>query len=164
LTRDYLPAAGDLFAPLSAVTSLLPGPPPAVTSIPIPGDCQDGFAHAYWKRPEALLHPGVNGAMAMFANLPPVAVKAGLARLRADIASGHWQRRNRELAELDALDLGHRLVVWRAHTRRDGMGRPTAGQALAPEPVLGPGRAGRVAVNANAGLPPLERWLWLPRH
>jgi SAM-dependent methyltransferase len=138
LTRDYLPAAGDLFAPLSAVTSLLPGPSPAVTSIPIPGDCQDGFAHAYWKRPAELLDPGINGAMAMFANLPPVAVKAGLARLRADIASGHWQRRNRELAELDALDLGHRLVVWRAHTRGDSTSQPAAGQAPAAEPQGAP--------------------------
>jgi hypothetical protein len=34
-------------------------------------------------------------------------------RLRADLESGAWERRNPELAALDALDLGHRLVVWR---------------------------------------------------
>ncbi|HWD73810.1 MAG TPA: methyltransferase domain-containing protein [Solirubrobacteraceae bacterium] len=112
LTRDYLPAA-NLFAPLAAVTSLLPGPPPTVAPVPIPADCRDGFVHAFWKRPEALLHPDVHRPMALFARLPPAAVTNGLARLRADIATGEWQRRNRELADLDALDLGHRLIVWR---------------------------------------------------
>jgi hypothetical protein len=35
-----------------------------------------------------------------------------LARLGADLKSGAWQRRNREILGLESLDLGHRLVVW----------------------------------------------------
>jgi hypothetical protein len=36
--------------------------------------------------------------------------EGGLAKLRADLASGHWAERNRHLLALDALDLGFRVV------------------------------------------------------
>jgi len=116
LTRDYLPAANDLFAPLAAVTGLLPGPPPRITPVPIPGDCRDGFVHAFWKRPRALLSPRVHSTMAVFARLPTDTVSAAQARLRADLESGAWVRRNHALADRRELDLGHRLVVWRPET------------------------------------------------
>jgi len=111
LTRDYLPGADDLFAPLAEVTALLPGPC-RVTPIPIPGDCADGFVHAFWKRPRALLDPNLRATMSLFARLPPLVVESGLAKLRADLDSGEWQRRNRQILDADSLDLGHRLVVW----------------------------------------------------
>lgn len=38
-------------------------------------------------------------------------VEDGLERLRTDLASGEWQRRNAELLGLDAYDGGYRLVV-----------------------------------------------------
>jgi SAM-dependent methyltransferase len=110
LTRDYVPGADDLFAPLSSVTSLLPGA--RVTEVPIPADCVDGFAHAFWKRPHALLDPRARATMSMFARLPSLVVESGLARLRSDLGSGEWQRRNRAILEVDSLDLGHRLVAW----------------------------------------------------
>lgn len=116
LTRDYLPAANDLFAPLSAVTDALPGPPPEVTPVPVPADCRDGFVHAFWKRPHAFLDPAVPSAMAVFARLPAATVTVGLERLRTDLETGAWHRRNRRLGEMSALDLGHRLVVWRPET------------------------------------------------
>jgi SAM-dependent methyltransferase len=118
LTRDYLPQANDLFAPLAGVTGLLPGPPPEVTPVPIPADCRDGFVHAFWKRPEAFLDPGVRATMAVFTRVAERAVSAARARLRADLESGAWRQRNRELADLPALDLGHRLIVWRPETPR----------------------------------------------
>lgn len=112
LTRDYLPGANDLFAPLSAVTALLPDPP-EIIPVPIPHDCQDGFVHAFWKRPRRLLHPEVRTTMAVFARLAPGEVQSGLERLRADLDSGAWEQRNAELAALQSVDLGHRLIVWR---------------------------------------------------
>jgi len=112
LTQDYLPSANDLFEPLSAVTELFPTPP-AVHDIPIPHDCRDGFVHAYWRRPEALLDPDRHGTMALFARLEPAEVQRGLSRLRAEVNSGAWADRHRSLTERPALDLGHRLVVWR---------------------------------------------------
>jgi hypothetical protein len=110
LTRDYLPGANGLFAPLVRVTSLLPGC--RVTTVPISHDCADGFVHAFWRRPRALLDPRVRATMSLFARLEPGAVERGLARLGADLESGAWQRRNRDILGSDALDLGHRLVVW----------------------------------------------------
>jgi SAM-dependent methyltransferase len=113
LTRDYLPDANEMFAPLTRVTELLPTPP-QITPVLIPHDCQDGFVHAFWKRPHALLDPHARTTMALFARLPPDTVRAALARLRADLESGAWEQRNEELADLEALDLGHRLIVWQA--------------------------------------------------
>jgi SAM-dependent methyltransferase len=120
LTRDYLPAANDLFAELDALTALPPGPPQQVMPVPIPADCRDGFIHAFWKRPEAFLDPQVPATMAAFARLPAPTVADALARLRDDLESGVWARRNRQLAARNTCDLGHRLLVWRAETRRGG--------------------------------------------
>jgi hypothetical protein len=38
-------------------------------------------------------------------------VEPGLARLRADLADGTWERRHGHLRRRDAVDLGYRLVV-----------------------------------------------------
>jgi SAM-dependent methyltransferase len=112
LTRDYLRGADELFDPLARVTELLPGRC-EITSVPIPSDCQDGFVQAYWRRPQLLLDPDVRSTMALFARLSPDVRERGLARLRDDLDSGEWRRRNRALLDLRSLDLGHRLVVWR---------------------------------------------------
>lgn len=111
LTRDYLAGADDLFAPLSCVISQLPGPC-RIRVVPIPHDCSDGFVHAFWKRPDALLDPRLRATMSLFARLDEATVEAAICRLRADLASGDWKRRNRELLHRDSLDLGHRLIVW----------------------------------------------------
>jgi hypothetical protein len=112
LTRDYLPGANELFEPLARVTELLPGCC-EITSVPIPSDCRDGFVQAYWRRPHRLLDPDVRATMALFTRLSPAVRQRGLARLRDDLDSGEWRRRNRALLDLPSLDLGHRLVVWR---------------------------------------------------
>lgn len=48
-------------------------------------------------------------AISMFSKLPEVA--RGLARLRAELASGEWRRRYGALPGETALDLGYRLIV-----------------------------------------------------
>jgi hypothetical protein len=75
--------------------------------VPIPHDCTDGLACAYWRRPDFYLDAERRGAMSVFARLD---AEAGLARLRADLSSGRWAERNGHLLALDALDLGYRLV------------------------------------------------------
>jgi len=75
----------------------------------VPHDCVDGFLGAYWRRPEAYLDAGVRGAISTFTKLADV--ESGLARLRADLADGTWERRHVDLLRRDALDLGYRLVV-----------------------------------------------------
>ena len=77
--------------------------------LPIPHDCLDGFLGAYWRRPEAYLDAGVRGAISTFTKLADV--EPGLARLRADLAVGTWERRHAHLRRRDAVDLGYRLVI-----------------------------------------------------
>jgi len=83
----------------------------ASKAVPIPADCVDGFLLALWRRPEAYLDASVRAAMSGFLALSLREVEDGLERLRTDLASGEWQRRNAELLGLDAYDGGYRLVV-----------------------------------------------------
>jgi hypothetical protein len=83
--------------------------PVEVLPVPVPADCTDGFLGAYWRRPEAYLDAGARGAISAFAKFPDV--DARLSGLRADLADGTWERRNRDLLALDEIDLGYRLVI-----------------------------------------------------
>jgi SAM-dependent methyltransferase len=82
-----------------------------VTDVPIPRDCRDGFLGAYWCRPEAYLDAGVRSAISSFAKLANEELAGGLSRLRADLASGAWERRHGALRAREQIDLGYRLVV-----------------------------------------------------
>ena len=67
---------------------------------------------AYWARPEAYLDPRVHAGISTFApGVGPERLAPRLERLRADLASGAWAAQNAELAELDELDAGYRLLV-----------------------------------------------------
>lgn len=80
-----------------------------VFDVPIPHDCTDGFLGAYWRRPHAYLDEGVRSAISTFSRIG--GLEPGLARLRADLASGSWRRRYGHLSSRSELDLGYRLVV-----------------------------------------------------
>jgi SAM-dependent methyltransferase len=82
-----------------------------VEAVPVPHDCTDGFAGAYWRRPEAYLDPAVRSGISSLASLPDEIVEPALARLRADLDSGAWHERHADLLELDEIDLGYRLVI-----------------------------------------------------
>jgi SAM-dependent methyltransferase len=113
LTEDYFPeiAAYDrkVFPSSTALIGMLEHlvGPAHVTPLPIPHDCADGFLCAYWRRPESYLNAEIRSAMSSFARID---AEAGLARLRADLSSGHWAQRNRYLLALDNLDVGYRIV------------------------------------------------------
>jgi SAM-dependent methyltransferase len=79
--------------------------------VPVPHDCRDGFFHAYWRRPEAYLSMEVRAGISVFARMEQAAVQEGVERLRRDLESGEWRRRNGHLLELDEVDAGYRLVV-----------------------------------------------------
>jgi hypothetical protein len=79
--------------------------------VPIPHDCHDGFLGAFWRRPEAYLDPTVRAGISVFSMLPRDEVAAAVDALRADLASGAWERRNADILEREALDLGFRVVV-----------------------------------------------------
>jgi SAM-dependent methyltransferase len=110
LTRDYLPG----FRSLPGMTlEEIAGHFGATTVEPVPiaHDWRDGFLFAFWRRPEAYLDPVVRANISVFARLDPEEVADCLARLRADLQSGAWAERNRDLLERDELDGGYRLMV-----------------------------------------------------
>jgi SAM-dependent methyltransferase len=82
-----------------------------VAAVPIPADCRDGFYGAYWRRPEAYLDPAVRAGISVLAKRDAGELDAGLTRLADDLRSGAWAERHADLVELDALDLGYRLLV-----------------------------------------------------
>jgi methyltransferase family protein len=110
LARDYLPSFGyDADGSFAAARAAL-----GVTReqvVAIPHDCRDGFLLAYWRRPEAYLDPVVRANISVFAQLPAHEVEAMVAALRADLESGAWERRNRDLLDRAELDIGLRLLI-----------------------------------------------------
>ena len=112
LTRDYVPEASGEDWAFAALPEIVAGLEDArVESVPIPHDCRDGFFRAYWRRPEAYLDPDVRASISALALVDEAVLAPGLERLRADLASGRWRERNAELLDLDAIDLGYRLVI-----------------------------------------------------
>ena len=113
LTVEYLPELAEIdvfrFPSPAEIAAALAGA--EVIRVPIPHDCHDGFIEAFWARPEAYLDPEVLAGMSGMRMLDPVVRERGVARLRADLESGAWERRHGHLRELDELDLGYRLVV-----------------------------------------------------
>lgn len=66
---------------------------------------------AYWRRPEAYLDESVRRGVSVWAKVGPDAEQRAVRSLREDLASGRWTGRNRDLVDLDAAELGLRLLV-----------------------------------------------------
>src|SRR5438093_10149316 len=82
-----------------------------VAPVPIPWDCADGFFEAYWRRPEAYLNDNVRRGISVWASVGPDAEQRAVRSLRDDLASGRWAERNRDLLDLEAAELGLRLLI-----------------------------------------------------
>lgn len=100
--RTVFPTSTQLHATLERIVG-----PASMQTVPIPHDCIDGFLCAYWRRPELYLEADRRAAISSFARIN---AEPGLRRLRADIASGRWAERNRELLGRGAIDAGYRIV------------------------------------------------------
>jgi SAM-dependent methyltransferase len=83
----------------------------AAAPVPIPWDCQDGFFHCYWRRPDAYLQPAVRRGSSVWAAVGPEAEHRAVSALRADLVSGAWHERNGALLELEEAELGARLLI-----------------------------------------------------
>jgi SAM-dependent methyltransferase len=64
-----------------------------VSEVPIPLDCVDGFAEAYYGRPEAFLDPAVRQAQSGWTFVDPARVDRFVAQLGRDLADGTWDSR-----------------------------------------------------------------------
>ncbi|MGX9787886.1 class I SAM-dependent methyltransferase [Mycobacterium sp. MMS18-G62] len=113
LMRDYLPVAVETDERLAIPISRFGELPGTVTihAVPVPHDCADGFAGAYWRRPEAYLDPQIRAGMSLFTQTTDASIDSQLSVLAADLRSGEWHRRNAALLNRTEMDLGYRIVV-----------------------------------------------------
>jgi SAM-dependent methyltransferase len=110
LTRDYLPGFRSLHGmDIEEVAAHLEAD--RIEPVPLAADWRDGFLMAYWRRPEAYLDETVRAGISVFGRLSEAEVREFVERLRADLASGEWVRRNAELLQRTEVDLGFRLVI-----------------------------------------------------
>jgi SAM-dependent methyltransferase len=111
LNRDYLPEYAGLWAGRPSLTELAGAIGARTEPVLVPWDCADGFYHAFWRRPGAYLDEHVRRGMSIWARVGPDAEQRAVHRLRDDLASGQWAERNRDLVNLDAAELGLRLLI-----------------------------------------------------
>jgi SAM-dependent methyltransferase len=111
LNRDYLPEFAELLAGWPSLTELARAIGARAEPVLIPWDCADGFYEAYWRRPEAYLDEQVRRGISIWARVGPDAEQRAVHSLRDDLASGRWAERNRDLVDLDAAELGLRLLI-----------------------------------------------------
>lgn len=111
LSRDYLPEHADHWVGRPSLAELANAIGGRTEPVPVPWDCVDGFYHAYWRRPQAYLDEHVRRGISVWARVGPDVEQRVVRSLRADLASGRWAERNRDLADLDAAELGDCLLI-----------------------------------------------------
>jgi len=109
LTRDYLPEV--VASRVGLATELARVIGARMEPVLIPWDCADGFFEAYWRRPEAYLDENVRRGISVWASVGPDAEQRAVRNLREDLASGRWVERYRDLLDLEAAELGLRLLI-----------------------------------------------------
>jgi SAM-dependent methyltransferase len=109
LTRDYLPEVAA--SRVGLATELARAIGARMEPVLIPWDCADGFFEAYWRRPEAYLDETVRRGISVWASVGPDAEQRAVCSLRDDLASGRWVERNGDLLDLEAAELGLRLLI-----------------------------------------------------
>jgi SAM-dependent methyltransferase len=101
--RPRFPAIEDIASALGGRTH--------VERIPTPGDCVDGFFEAFWRRPEALLDPGIRSAQSMWRLLDSGVEERIVERLAAALSSRAWDAEHGHLRGQDSFEGALRLVI-----------------------------------------------------
>jgi hypothetical protein len=70
---------------------------------------------SFWAHPERVLDPVARNATSGFARMNPAVVGRVVSAIDRDLASGAWDRRYAHLRELDAYDVGLRLIINTPH-------------------------------------------------
>lgn len=113
LLSEYLPEVaavdGARAVPVNRLAALLGGT--RIERVPVPHDCTDGFAAAYWRRPEAYLDPVVRAGISVLARTDDALLRPGLDRLASDLKSGRWRKRHWDLLTREHVDAGYRLLI-----------------------------------------------------
>jgi SAM-dependent methyltransferase len=85
--------------------------PVVVEPVLVPPDCRDGFAAAYWARPEAYLDPIVQAGISSLSLLDDNVRDRGVRRLEDDLSTGRWDERFGHHRSLPSFDGGYRLAI-----------------------------------------------------
>jgi SAM-dependent methyltransferase len=113
LARDYVPEVTvdnrNRFLEPAAIAEILGQA--AISEVPVPSDCVDGFFAAFLTRPEAYLRSEVRRAQSGWHQLGPEIEQRAVAHLAADLASGEWDRRHGAWRTCASYDGGLRLIV-----------------------------------------------------
>ena len=83
--RQRYPAIDEIRAALGGVA--------AVTPVPVPIDCVDGFTEAFYARPERFLDPAVRRSQSAWGFVDEMVAARSVRRLREDLESGAWDSR-----------------------------------------------------------------------
>src|SRR4051812_35572854 len=114
LMADYLPEVArvdDRIFPLPERVAALLGGHSRVETVEIPADTPDWMLGSFWAHPERVLDDAARAATSGFARLDDAVERRCVDAVRADLASGAWDARHGHLRELDAYDVGLRLIV-----------------------------------------------------
>ena len=109
---ELIAAERKRFPPIGWICGVLGGNA-TVVPVPVPIDCTDGFAEAFYARPEALLDPEIRGCQSGWAFVAPGTEDRFVADLRADLASGAWESAHGGLRAQREFEGALRLVVAR---------------------------------------------------
>lgn len=109
LTRDYLPEVAA--SRIGLATELAAAIGARMEPVLVPWDCADGFFEAYWRRPDAYLDENVRRGISVWARVGRQAEQRAVDSLGCDLASGRWAESNSDLLDLEAAELGLRLLV-----------------------------------------------------
>jgi SAM-dependent methyltransferase len=82
-----------------------------IDELAIPADCADGFAEAYFGRPEAFLDPRVRRSQSAWGFIDGDEERRSVERLRAALQDGSWDRRFGRLRSASEYSGSLRLVV-----------------------------------------------------
>lgn len=142
LMADYLPEVAELdleiFPSTDDLAAWLGGGRTEIHTVEIPCDTPDWMLGSFWAHPERVLDPQARNATSGFARIDDRIVDRVVNTLAADLRNGRWDQRHGHLRQLDALDVGLRLIV----------NHPTEGAAVATRSA---GRGGAGAVRRRAG-------------
>jgi SAM-dependent methyltransferase len=111
LTRDYLPEVAEFSVGRPSLTEQARAIGARVEPALIPWDWAHGLFEAYWRRPEAYLDDQVRHGMSVWNRVGPDTERRAVRSLRDDLVSGPWAGRNRDLIDLEAAELGLRLLI-----------------------------------------------------
>lgn len=81
-----------------------------VSTLMLPPDLSDMFLCAGWRRPEVYLNPEIRAGMSAFSLVESSVVEKGVKLLEADLNSGEWNAKYREIRQLKEIDVGYRFL------------------------------------------------------